>query len=59
MPAEKSNSCDSEVEAFVEVDPTGRFGRYSDLLGCGAVKKVYSACDQEEGIEVANGELGI
>ena len=37
MPAEKSNSFDNEVEAFVEVDPTGRFGRYSDLLGCGAL----------------------
>ncbi|CAJ1971593.1 unnamed protein product [Sphenostylis stenocarpa] len=53
MPAEKSNNCDAEVEAFVEVDPTGRFGRYNDLLGCGAVKKVYRAFDQEEGIEVA------
>lgn len=42
-----------ETEAFVEVDPMGRYGRYNELLGSGAVKKVYRAFDQEEGIEVA------
>ncbi|XP_047318688.1 probable serine/threonine-protein kinase WNK11 [Impatiens glandulifera] len=40
-------------ESFIEVDPTGRYGRYDELLGSGAVKKVYRAFDQEEGIEVA------
>ncbi|CAA2995711.1 probable serine threonine- kinase WNK11 [Olea europaea subsp. europaea] len=40
-------------EKFVEVDPTGRYGRYDELLGAGAVKRVYRAFDQEEGIEVA------
>lgn len=44
---------EDEKEAFVEVDPTGRYGRYGELLGSGAVKKVYRAFDQEEGIEVA------
>ncbi|KAK8622975.1 hypothetical protein V6N13_117872 [Hibiscus sabdariffa] len=44
---------DRDSEAFVEVDPTGRYGRYRELLGSGAVKKVYRAFDQEEGIEVA------
>ncbi|KAL7088049.1 hypothetical protein ACP275_13G105300 [Erythranthe tilingii] len=44
---------ESDKETFVEVDPTGRYGRYSELLGAGAVKKVYRAFDQEEGIEVA------
>ncbi|KAJ7960280.1 Protein kinase superfamily protein [Quillaja saponaria] len=53
MPAEDSNTYDLDMEPFVEVDPSGRFGRYSDLLGTGAVKKVYRAFDQEEGIEVA------
>lgn len=42
-----------DAEPFVEIDPTGRYGRYDDLLGSGAVKKVYRAFDQEEGIEVA------
>lgn len=42
-----------DKEAFVEVDPMGRYGRYNELLGSGAVKKVYRAFDQEEGIEVA------
>lgn len=46
-------SLDTDAEPFVEVDPTGRYGRYDDLLGTGAVKKVYRAFDQEEGIEVA------
>jgi WNK lysine deficient protein kinase len=44
---------DCEAKPFVKVDPTGQFGRYSDLLGCSSVKKVYRAFDQEEGIEVA------
>ncbi|XP_054819218.1 probable serine/threonine-protein kinase WNK11 [Prosopis cineraria] len=42
-----------DSEPFVEIDPTGRYGRYGELLGSGAVKKVYRAFDQEEGIEVA------
>lgn len=42
-----------DSEPFVEVDPTGRYGRYKELLGSGAVKKVYRGFDQEEGIEVA------
>ncbi|WOK93084.1 putative serine/threonine-protein kinase WNK11 [Canna indica] len=44
---------DMDAEPFVEIDPTGRYGRYDDLLGAGAVKRVYRAFDQEEGIEVA------
>ncbi|CAJ1963957.1 unnamed protein product [Sphenostylis stenocarpa] len=53
MPSVKPGASDKDSEPFVEVDPTGRYGRYSELLGCGAVKKVYRAFDQEEGIEVA------
>lgn len=44
---------DDDVEPFIEVDPTGRYGRYQDLLGAGSTKKVYRAFDQKEGIEVA------
>ncbi|KAI3969428.1 hypothetical protein MKX01_019989 [Papaver californicum] len=44
---------DTESEVFVEIDPTGRYGRYDELLGSGAVKKVYRGFDQESGIEVA------
>ncbi|KZV25678.1 hypothetical protein F511_04739 [Dorcoceras hygrometricum] len=53
---------DSEPE-FVEVDPSGRYGRYKEVLGRGAFKKVYAffkssrliyrAFDEREGIEVA------
>lgn len=53
MPSVHSDSADQDSEPFVEVDPTGRYGRYDVLLGSGAVKKVYRAFDQEEGIEVA------
>lgn len=38
---------------YVEVDPTGRYGRYNEILGKGASKTVYRAFDEYEGIEVA------
>lgn len=54
MPSASVAITDPEREhEFVEVDPTGRYGRYSELLGSGAVKKVYRAFDQEEGRDVA------
>ncbi|MFQ6650440.1 hypothetical protein Gotur_023291 [Gossypium turneri] len=53
MPGVNQDQSDKDSEPFVEIDPTGRYGRYSELLGSGAVKKVYRAFDQEEGIEVA------
>ncbi|XP_010488267.1 PREDICTED: serine/threonine-protein kinase WNK2 [Camelina sativa] len=40
-------------ESFVEVDPSGRYGRYDEVLGKGASKTVYRAFDEYEGIEVA------
>jgi WNK lysine deficient protein kinase len=48
-----SDPSENDSEPFVESDPTGRYGRYDELLGSGSVKKVYRAFDQEEGIEVA------
>lgn len=53
MPSANPGSSDQDREPFVEVDPSGRFGRYSDMLGAGAVKKVYRGFDQEEGRDVA------
>jgi len=47
MPSVNSGSSDKDSEAFAETDPTGRYGRYPELLGCGVVKKVYRAFDQE------------
>ncbi|GLJ56098.1 hypothetical protein SUGI_1204290 [Cryptomeria japonica] len=44
---------------FVEVDPTGRYGRYTDMLGKGAFKTVYRAFDEVEGIEVAWNQVRI
>ncbi|KAL2345772.1 hypothetical protein Fmac_007057 [Flemingia macrophylla] len=45
-----SSTSDSE---FVELDPTGRYGRYDEILGKGASKIVYRAFDEYQGIEVA------
>ncbi|KAG0568475.1 hypothetical protein KC19_6G021800 [Ceratodon purpureus] len=44
---------DGDDNEFVEVDPTGRYGRYAEVLGKGAFKTVYRAFDEVEGIEVA------
>ncbi|BAT87988.1 hypothetical protein VIGAN_05141300 [Vigna angularis var. angularis] len=43
----------SAFSEFVEVDPTGRYGRYNEILGKGASKTVYRAFDEYQGIEVA------
>ncbi|CAK9137539.1 unnamed protein product [Ilex paraguariensis] len=56
MPQESSSSeqdPDDFDADFVEVDPSGRYGRYKEVLGKGAFKKVYRAFDELEGIEVA------
>ncbi|GKF31917.1 probable serine/threonine-protein kinase WNK11, partial [Tanacetum coccineum] len=44
---------DQDREPFVETDPSGRFGRYPELLGSGAMKNVYRGFDMEEGRDVA------
>ncbi|KAK9292765.1 hypothetical protein L1049_020745 [Liquidambar formosana] len=44
---------ETDHSEFVEVDPTGRYGRYNEILGKGASKTVYRAFDEYEGIEVA------
>ncbi|CAA3033536.1 probable serine threonine- kinase WNK5 [Olea europaea subsp. europaea] len=38
---------------YVETDPSGRYGRYRDILGKGATKTVYRAFDEFLGMEVA------
>ncbi|KAJ6796601.1 putative serine/threonine-protein kinase WNK9 [Iris pallida] len=43
----------TDYPEFVEVDPTGRYGRYNEILGKGSSKIVYRAFDEYEGIEVA------
>ncbi|KAL8091595.1 hypothetical protein AgCh_034010 [Apium graveolens] len=52
MKKESSEADDAEAQ-FVEVDPSARYGRYKEVLGKGAFKKVYRAFDELEGIEVA------
>ncbi|CAK7327046.1 unnamed protein product [Dovyalis caffra] len=48
-----TTSLEPDYYEFVEVDPTGRYGRYNEILGKGASKTVYKAFDEYEGIEVA------
>ncbi|OIW00217.1 hypothetical protein TanjilG_27468 [Lupinus angustifolius] len=52
MPQDSSEQ-DLDDSEFVEIDPTARYGRYKEVLGKGAFKKVYRAFDELEGIEVA------
>jgi len=44
---------------YVEVDPSGRYGRYQKVLGKGAFKTVYWAFDELEGMEVAWNQVKI
>lgn len=43
----------AEDPGYVEVDPTGRYGRYNEILGKGSSKTVYRAFDEQRGMEVA------
>ncbi|KAK9280524.1 hypothetical protein L1049_014216 [Liquidambar formosana] len=38
---------------YVEIDPTGRYARFEEVLGKGATKTVYKAIDEVLGMEVA------
>ncbi|KAI3896642.1 hypothetical protein MKX03_024691 [Papaver bracteatum] len=49
---EEGTPSSSEYE-YVETDPSGRYGRFNEVLGRGAVKTVYKAFDRENGMEVA------
>ena len=44
-PAEIDDDPEEETTKFVEWDPTGRFGRTTELLGRGTYKNVYKAFD--------------
>ncbi|PAN15703.1 hypothetical protein PAHAL_3G007100 [Panicum hallii] len=41
------------TNGYVETDPNGRYGRFDELLGKGAMKSVYRGFDEERGVEVA------
>lgn len=52
VPSDHQNSGPVDPEC-VERDPSGRYIRFSEVLGKGAFKTVYKAFDEIEGIEVA------
>ncbi|XP_038694328.1 probable serine/threonine-protein kinase WNK4 isoform X2 [Tripterygium wilfordii] len=43
----------SHDDGYAETDPTGRYGRFDEVLGKGAMKTVYKGIDVVLGIEVA------
>ncbi|KAJ3144596.1 Serine/threonine-protein kinase wnk1 [Geranomyces michiganensis] len=53
------SSDDDEDHRVIETDPTGRFEKYSEVLGKGAYKDVYKGFDTEEGMEVAWNQLRV
>ncbi|XP_076931121.1 putative serine/threonine-protein kinase WNK9 [Bidens hawaiensis] len=44
---------ESDQSEYIELDPTGRYGRYNEILGKGASKTVFRAFDEYDGIDVA------
>ncbi|KAK4376134.1 hypothetical protein RND71_006811 [Anisodus tanguticus] len=51
--SENCKESDDDDLGYVETDPTGRYGRFEEVLGKGAMKKVYRGIDELLGMEVA------
>ncbi|XP_047270133.1 probable serine/threonine-protein kinase WNK4 isoform X2 [Capsicum annuum] len=51
--SENCKESEDDDLGYVETDPTGRYGRFEEVLGKGAMKTVYRAIDELLGMEVA------
>ncbi|KAG5523446.1 hypothetical protein RHGRI_035306 [Rhododendron griersonianum] len=49
---ESPDPSEQDKRTIIVVDPSGRFGWYSDLLGAGAIEEVCRGFDQWEGTDV-------
>jgi hypothetical protein len=57
-PRGRSTVEEEDDDVVVEMDPSGRYGRYGTVVGSGRFKTVYRGFDERAGIDVAWSKVG-